>query len=147
MDSLCAFSDCPLGRRAPFCGRLAVEHLGDRHRIQKLRDTLHDHLVDALPGRVLLNGPSGLRLPNTLNVSIKGTVGSEVLRNAPTIAVSTGSACHSGGPEPSPVLSAMDMDRARAVAAIRLSLGRGTTADNIDKATDELAAAARAASN
>jgi hypothetical protein len=75
------------------------------------------------------------------------TVGLPVLRNAPTIAASTGSACHSGDPEPSPVLSAMGMDRARAVAAIRLSLGRATTADDIDKATDQLAAAARAASN
>jgi len=123
--------------------RLASEHLSDRHRTQKLRDALHDRLVEALPGRVLLNGPSALRLPNTLNVSINGTNGSELLRNAPGIAASTGSACHSHDPEPSPVLSAMGQDRTRALAAVRLSLGRSTTPDDIDAAADQLATAAR----
>lgn len=123
--------------------RLASENLGERSRIQKLRDALHDRLAEALPGRVLLNGPSGLRLPNTLNISIAGTIGSELLRNAPEIAASTGSACHSGDPEPSPVLSAMGIDRPRALAAIRLSLGRWSTSDDVDTAADQLARAAR----
>ena len=122
--------------------RLAVEHLDDRQRIQKLRDALHDCLAEALPDRVLLNGPSALRLPNTLNISIEGTIGSELLRNAPGIAASTGSACHSGDPEPSPVLSAMSLDPARALAAIRLTLGRSTTAGDIETAVDQLATAA-----
>jgi cysteine desulfurase len=123
--------------------RLAAQQLGERPRIQKLRDALHDGLAEALPGRVLLNGPAGLRLPNTVNLSITGTMGSEVLRNAPDLAASTGSACHSGDPEPSPVLSAMGINRSRALAAIRLSLGRWTTPEDVDAAVDQLATAAR----
>ncbi|TCO17990.1 cysteine desulfurase [Kribbella steppae] len=123
--------------------RLAVEHLEDQNRIRKLRDTLHDNLTEALPGRVLLNGPSELRLPNTLNISIEGTIGAQVLRNAPDLAASTGSACHSGDPDPSSVLSAMGFDRSRALAAIRLSLGRSTTPDDIYTAVDQLTSAAR----
>ncbi|TWD84015.1 cysteine desulfurase [Kribbella amoyensis] len=122
--------------------RLASEHLGDAERVQGLRDNLHDRLAVALPGRVQLNSPSGVRLPNTLNISIDRTVGSELLRNAPDIAASTGSACHSGDPEPSPVLSAMGIDRPRALAAIRLSLGRRTTVEEVDVAVDQLTAAA-----
>lgn len=123
--------------------RLASEHLNDRHRIQKLRDTLQDELTAELPGRVHVNGPLALRLPNTLNLSIDGTTGADVLRNAPGIAASTGSACHSGDPEPSPVLTAMGLDRDRAFGAIRLSLGRSTTAEEIGAAIGQLAAAAR----
>jgi cysteine desulfurase len=74
---------------------LSSEHLTEHYRIQKLRDALHDRLAEALPDRVRLNRPSGLRLPNTLNISIEGTICAEVLRNAPDIAASTGSACHS----------------------------------------------------
>jgi cysteine desulfurase len=122
--------------------RLASEHVDDRHRMQKLRDTLQDRLTAELPGRVHLNGPSALRLPNTLNLSIEDATGADVLHNAPGIAASTGSACHSGDPEPSPVLTAMGLDRARALGAIRLSLGRSTTAEEIDAAVDQLTNAA-----
>ncbi|TDD16362.1 cysteine desulfurase [Kribbella turkmenica] len=121
--------------------RLASGHVGDPYRIQKLRDALQDRLSEALPGRVVLNGPSGRRLPNTLNLSIEGTIASDVLRNAPELAASTGSACHSGDPAPSPVLTAMGVDRDRALAAIRLSLGRWTTVEDVDTAVQQLAAA------
>ncbi|WP_350279136.1 cysteine desulfurase family protein [Kribbella sp. HUAS MG21] len=131
-----------LGVALGTAAQLASEHLADRHRIQKLRDTLHDRLSEALAGRVLLNGPSASRLPNTLNISIEGTIGSDLLRKAPAIAASTGSACHSGASEPSPVLTAMGLDRPRALAAIRLSLGRSTTPADIDGAADHLISAA-----
>jgi cysteine desulfurase len=103
-------------------------------RLRELRDRLHARLDAALPGRVVLNGPAASRLPNTLNVSIDGTIGHELLAAVPEIAASTGSACHSGSHEPSPVLTAMGFDAARGLAALRLSLGRGTTADDVDRA-------------
>ncbi|MFC5721026.1 cysteine desulfurase family protein [Streptomyces gamaensis] len=123
--------------------RLAAHDLahGAPGRLAALRDRLHRRLAEALPDRVHLNGPARNRLPNTLNVSIDGTVGHEVLAAAPRIAASTGSACHSGHHTPSPVLTAMGLDRARSLAAVRLSLGRWTTPAEVDRAADLLSAA------
>jgi cysteine desulfurase len=73
-------------------------------------------------------------LPNTLNVSIDGIVGEEVLAATPEIASSTGSACHEGSTEPSAVLMAMGMSRERALAALRLTLGRWSTEDEVERA-------------
>lgn len=125
--------------------QLAVEELadgGDR-RIAALRDRLHTRLAARLPGRIRLNGPADGRLPNTLNISIDGTRGHELLAAVPAIAASTGSACHSGDHTPSPVLRAMGLDDDRSLAALRLSLGRWTTTDEIDRAADLLVTAAR----
>ncbi|MFJ2737451.1 MULTISPECIES: cysteine desulfurase family protein [unclassified Streptomyces] len=120
--------------------QLAAEDLsgGAPARIQSLRDELHARLTAALPGRLRLNGPAARRLPNTLNISIDGTRGHEVLAATPTIAASTGSACHSGTHTPSPVLTAMGYGPERALAALRLTLGRWSTADDITAAADAL---------
>jgi hypothetical protein len=61
----------------------------------------------------------------------------------PQLTASTGSACHSGIPEPSPVLTAMGVDRDRALGAVRLSLGRWTKTADIDRAADLLLAVAQ----
>jgi cysteine desulfurase len=111
---------------------------GGHHRVQHLRDRLHDRLADGLPDRVLLNGPAEARLPNTLNVSIRGTTGHELLAALPGIAASTGSACHSGTHEPSPVLTAMGLETDRSLSALRLSLGRWSTTDDLDRAADQI---------
>ena len=84
-------------------------------------------------------------LPNTLNVSFPGVAGSAVLDAAPEIAAATGSACHEGDPAPSPVLTAMGLDAATALGAVRLSLGRGTTSEQIERAAEALIAAYRQA--
>jgi cysteine desulfurase len=115
---------------------------GSEARLAGLRDRLHGALAAALPGRVELNGPPERRLPGTLNVSITGLRGHELLAAAPGVAASTGSACHSGQHSPSPVLTAMGLDEARALAAIRLSVGRWTTEADIAAAAGQLAAAA-----
>jgi cysteine desulfurase len=119
---------------------LATEELsnGTPNRIATWRYTLHQELADALPGRVHLNGPDKQRLPNTLNVSIAGMLGHELLAATPQIAASTGSACHSGAHTPSPVLSAMGLDADRALAAVRLSLGRWTRDSDIETAAAAL---------
>jgi cysteine desulfurase len=90
---------------------------------------------------VHLNGHPTERLPNTLNVSIDGVLGEEILAATPGIAAATGSACHAGNPEPSAVLLAQGMERARALGALRLTLGRWSTTDEVDRAALMLAQA------
>ncbi|MFJ3307632.1 cysteine desulfurase family protein [Streptomyces sp. NPDC086549] len=126
--------------------RIAAGELADGAALEiaALRDDLHRRLAAALPGRVQLNGPEEDRLPNTLNVSVDGTLGHELLAAAPEIAASTGSACHSGSHTPSPVLTAMGLDPARALGALRLSLGRWTTPADIETAAAALTRAAAA---
>jgi cysteine desulfurase len=111
-------------------------------RLTGLRDRLHQALDAALPGAVRLNGHPDQRLPNTLNVSITARIGADLLATIPELAASTGSACHTGIIEPSPVLSAMGLDRENALGAIRLSLGRWTTTSDVDQAADLLTMAA-----
>jgi cysteine desulfurase len=113
-------------------------------RLTRLRDRLHRALESALPGAVRLNGHPERRLPNTLNISITGTTGTDLLAAVDQVAASTGSACHSGTTEPSPVLTAMGLDRNRALEAARLSLGRWTTTADVDRAADLLATCAGA---
>jgi cysteine desulfurase len=111
--------------------------------VRELRDRLHAALRTAVPG-LELNGHPELRLPNTLNVSFPGRDGERLLAATPGIAAATGSACHSGRTEPSPVLTAMGIDPARALGAVRLSLGYDTTQAEIDQAAALLADAAAA---
>jgi cysteine desulfurase len=125
--------------------RLAADDLaaGGHRRIQDLRDLLHTRLVDSLPERVLLNGPASARLPNTLNISIRGITGHSLLDATPGIAASTGSACHSGDHQPSQVLTAMGLDTDRSLSALRLSLGRWSAREDIDRAAELITASAR----
>ena len=124
--------------------RLAADEPADgtATRVACLRDDLQRRLTEALPGRVHLNGPASGRLPNTLNVSIDGALGHELLASADHIAASTGSACHSGNHTPSPVLTAMGLEPARALGALRLSMGRWTTQADIETAAAALIKAA-----
>jgi cysteine desulfurase len=121
---------------------LAAAELADGTpaRLATLRDDLHHQLCTALPGRVHRNGSAQHCLPNTLNVSIDGIHGHDLLAATPEIAASTGSACHSGSHTPSPVLTAMGLDPRRALGALRLSLGRWSTPQDIDTAASMLIA-------
>lgn len=107
-------------------------------RLRMLRDRLHLGLQQGFDSlgydEVKLNGHPEMRLPNTLNISLPGLDGNELLARTPQIAASTGSACHAGETEPSPVLTAMGLGRARALTALRLSVGRFTTEDEVDRA-------------
>ncbi len=123
---------------------LASQKLAESpQRLQTLRDLLHQRLSESLPDMVHLNGHPTERLPNTLNVSIDGVIGEAVLAATPEIAAATGSACHEGSTEPSPVLLAQGIERARALAALRLSLGRWTTEDEVERAAHLLAQTVR----
>jgi len=123
--------------------RLAREELDtEAVRIRALRADLHRRLADAIPG-LLLNGHATERLPNTLNLSFPGINGWQLLAAAADVAASTGSACHAGQHAASGVLGAMGLSGERAAAAVRLSLGRYTTAAEIERAAAALIAAWR----
>lgn len=115
-----------LGAAAELAGDLAP-----MRRIRGLRDLFWQQLTAAFENRVVLNGHPEHRLPNTLNVSFVGVIGAEVLERLEGVAASTGSACHSGQIELSPVLKAMGVAPEVGLGAIRFSLGRGTTEEEI----------------
>lgn len=103
----------------------------DDASIGKLRDELWHGIQYHFGDRVAMNGHPVQRLPNTLNVGFRGMVGRDILAALPKIAASTGSACHAGSLEVSPVLSAMGVPNDVASGAIRFSLGRYTTREEI----------------
>ncbi|MGH8166070.1 MAG: cysteine desulfurase family protein [Woeseiaceae bacterium] len=108
--------------------------------LQLLRDQFWEALHAKLGDRVVLNGHPEQRLPNTLNVSFVGRNGAEILAALDGVAASTGSACHSGHVELSPVLRAMNISEDVAIGAVRFSLGRTTTADEVAKVADRISA-------
>jgi cysteine desulfurase len=112
--------------------------LAELDRVKALRDRLWLALQDRFRGRVVLNGHPTHRLPNTLNVSFVGRVGAEVLAALDGVAASTGSACHAGRLELSPVLRAMGVPPRVGIGAVRLSLGRTTTVEEIDELVQRL---------
>jgi cysteine desulfurase len=106
----------------------------DDPQIPRLRDYFWRELQRPFAGRVVLNGHPERRLPNTLNVSFTGHIGSELLARMPQIAASTGSACHAGSTSISPVLAAMGVSQAVGMGSVRFSLGRSTTAEEVNTA-------------
>ena len=110
-------------------------------QVQALRDFFWNKLKDAFGDAVTLNGHPTERLPNTLSVNFTGRTGSEVLANLPGVAASTGSACHAGSVTLSSVLAAMGVPREQGMGAIRFSLGRFTTREDLEEVLDLLLAA------
>jgi cysteine desulfurase len=112
--------------------------LSSMHRVRALRDRFWQGLQQRFGDGVILNGHPTHRLPNTLNVSFVGRIGADILARLDGLAASTGSACHSGRIELSPVLQAMGVAPHMGMGAIRFSLGRSTTDDDIDAALERL---------
>jgi cysteine desulfurase len=121
------------------CALASAQLPESRARLRLLRDHLQSRLEEELPGRIHLNGHESQRLPNTLNVSVEGVIGEEVLIATPEVASSTGSACHEGNTDPSPVLMAMGRKRELALGALRLTLGRWSTEEEVEQAARLLA--------
>jgi cysteine desulfurase len=117
---------------------LAADLASMRH-VEALRDRLWKALQERFNEGVALNGHPTHRLPNTLNASFIGRIGADILGQLRDVAASTGSACHSGQIELSPVLAAMRVPEWVGMGAIRFSLGRHTTRDEIDAVVARLA--------
>ena len=120
--------------------RIASENMAvEQARIRALRDRLWYAL--AALGDVLLNGHPDDNVAGILNLSFTGIAAEALLTAIPEIAVATGSACTSAGNEPSHVLRAMGCDAVRARGAVRFSLGRFTTAEEIEYTAQRVSAA------
>jgi cysteine desulfurase len=116
---------------------LAQSWLG-MESMRQLRDLFWEWLQARFGERVVLNGHPTERLPNTLNVSFVGQQGSTVLSRLEGVAASTGSACHSGSVQLSPVLKAMAIPAEIGMGAVRFSLGRTTTREEIEEVVSRL---------
>jgi cysteine desulfurase len=107
----------------------------------ELRDALWTGISERIPG-VRLNGPDigSDRLPNNLNVSISGVQGETVLLSLDMqgVAASAGSACTTGNSEPSHVLLACGLTEQDARSSLRLTVGRGNSLDEVERAIDVL---------
>lgn len=107
--------------------------------VRNLTNLLWQRIASRFGDRVVFNGHATERLPNTLNVGFLGHRGHEILARLPNLAASTGSACHAGNEQISPVLAAMGIPVAAALGAVRFSLGRLSTSVDVETIVDQLA--------
>jgi len=119
------------------CEIIRQNQAAHERQMRKVRDGLEAALREKLSD-VRLNGPLERRLPNTLNLSFKGLEANAVLGELQNVAASAGAACHSDHVAVSSVLKAMGVPIEYAMGAIRFSVGRFTTEQEIDKAVDEI---------
>ncbi|RXI38664.1 cysteine desulfurase NifS [Clostridium tetani] len=114
---------------------LATEHLcEEKERLTKMRDRLIEGLMDKIP-HTKLNGPTGdKRLPNNVNLSFIGIEGETLLLDLDFegVCASTGSACASGSLDPSHVLLSIGLSHGIAHGSLRLTLGEGSTEEDVD---------------
>ena len=114
-----------------------------RAALGRLRDRFEAALREAAPGRLSVNAEGGERLPNTASVNFHGLSGAGLLARLPGVAASTGSACHAGSVTLSPVLAAMGVAPEAGVGAVRFSLGRTTSWDELEHVVGLVHAALR----
>ena len=135
------------GRRAGTENVMLIAGLGkacelaltsNTEEMAKLRDYFWQQMKQRFADQIVLNGHPIDRLPNTLNVSFIGKVGGDIVDSIPALAVSTGSACHSGLVDLSPVLKAMAVEEIVGMGTIRFSMGRYTTKEEIETVVEWL---------
>ncbi|MER3319094.1 MAG: cysteine desulfurase family protein [Allomuricauda sp.] len=118
-------------------GELARQSLKENHqKFKNLQNQLEEGLLTI--DEASINCQNQERLPNTTNVSFKGVDGTKLLRYLNTLAVSRGSACNSNQVNPSHVLKAMGFEDEVALASLRISTGRNTSSEDIEKTLSEI---------
>lgn len=122
--------------------RLARTALASHDRVRALRDRLESSILARVED-TSVNGVTQPRLGNTANISFHGAYADLVVRalDAEGICVTAGAACHSGSVEPSSTMKAMGVPLDAAMGAVRFSLSRYTTAEEIDRTVEIVAAA------
>lgn len=124
------------------CEAAGEDPEGEAARMRELRDRLYHRLKES-DRRIRLNGHPEKRLPNTLSVSFPGIDASALLSSLEGVAASAGAACHSGADRISATLSAISIPGEYAAGTVRLSTGRFTTVDEIDRAAGLISEAVR----
>ena len=104
-----------------------------------MRDRLERGLLES-GADARINGHPDKRLPNTCSIAFRGLEADGILASLPTVAASAGAACHSDQVEVSHVLAAMNVPTEYAMGTLRLTVGRFTTEDEIDRAVVEITA-------
>ena len=122
------------------CRLAAAEMAAEAERIAGLRAELLGRLREALPG-IAVNGSWDARIAGNLNLTFPATTAAALMRHAPDLCVSTGSACSSAEVEPSYVLKALGLSDDAAERTLRLGIGRFTSAADIEYAVAALVAA------
>ncbi|HXG23702.1 MAG TPA: cysteine desulfurase family protein [Chthonomonadales bacterium] len=120
--------------------RMLIDHEAEARRLTDLRDRLIDGVLAEIPD-ARLSGPRKDRLPNNAHFCFGGVEGESLLLSLEMsgIYASAGSACTAGSTEPSHVLLAMGVPVEWARGALRMTLGRSTTAEAIDYTIERLA--------
>ncbi len=115
------------------CEIAAHDMQAEWERLQQLQQRLEHGILESVPS-ARIQSASAARLPNTTNVAFAEVEGETLLMSLDLqgVAISTGSACSSGSLEPSHVLKAMAVPETHLYGALRLSMGRSTTPDDID---------------
>jgi len=134
-----------LGQAAEIAGRDLERYVA---HTRTMRDRLWAGLTRELdtPGLVRLNGHPDERLPNTLSVGFRSIEANTLLAEiGEQVATSAGAACHAGQVDVSTVLQAMGVPLEYAMGTVRFSVGKMTTAGEIDRAIEVVAAAVRRA--
>lgn len=116
------------------CEIVKSELAEESERLRYMRDSLYNGIRERIRD-IELNGDTENRVCNTLNISLDGIHGESLVMNLDIegVAASTGSACSEGNVDPSHVLMAMGQSREKAVSSLRLSIGRFTTQQEIDR--------------
>lgn len=117
---------------------LAAEHLQETQNLLKERAEQLWHGLESRLDATRLNGHPQNRLPNTVNVSFYGLRANVILSELDSIAASAGAACHADQIDVSHVLEAMKTPTEWAMGAIRFSVGKKTTSDEIDTAVEKI---------
>ncbi|RLP75015.1 cysteine desulfurase [Mycetocola tolaasinivorans] len=128
---------------AAAAGESERERASEHARLERLRDHLIDGVLTAIPNARLSGLTGEGRLDNNVHIAFPGAQGDSLLflLDMAGVAVSTGSACQAGIPEPSHVLLAMGRDEAAARSVLRFTLGHTTTAADVDACLGALPAA------
>jgi cysteine desulfurase len=126
-----------LGEACSLCERKLT---GEAARIAVLRERFEETLLESVP-EASRNGDLTNRLPGNSSLTFPGIDAEALVVNAPELAISTGSACTSGAPEPSHVLLATGLSREDASSTVRIGVGRFNTEEEMDLAAESLSGA------
>jgi cysteine desulfurase len=123
------------------CRLVSEDVLEEGPRLAQLRDQLEQAILAVYPS-AQVNGHPQLRLPNTLSISFPDLRADAIMAAMPDVAVSAGAACHGGGPVASRVLTNMGVPEHLALGTLRISLGRMTTAEDVELGAKKIGKAA-----